>query len=168
MNGILVIKDKLDDLYNRVINGKGDLLDEVDSILVEILKYDDLSMYDDEETEQIISMISSFTERINSIYELLNVKRNNLFTLEHLRDEFKKLEIKKFNIENSYVMGILNIGDLDGFKEQLFQFRNTLYAIPINDDNLLEIARMKSKIQHFNTYVLEDEDILQQAYKNAN
>ena len=50
----------------------------------------------------------------------------------------------------------------------LFQFRNTLYAIPINDDNLLEIAKMKSKIQHFNTYVLEDEEILKQAYKNSN
>lgn len=168
MDGILRIKDNLDNLYNKIVNGKEDLLDELDAILVEILKYDDLSMYEDSEVEQIISMINSFTEKINLMYELLDVQRNNMYTLEYLREEFKKLEIKKFNIENSYVMGILTVDDLESFRELLFQFRNTLYAIPINDDNLLEIAKMKSKIQHFNTYVLEDEEILKLAYKNSN
>lgn len=168
MNGILLIKDKLDNLYNRITTGNEDLLNELDSILVDILKYDDLSIYDVDEAEQIISMINSFTEKINSMYELLDVQINNMYTLEYLREEFKKIEIKKFNIENSYVMGIITVNDLNAFKEMLFQFRNTLYAIPINDDNLLEIAKMKSKIQHFNTYVLEDEEILKQAYKNSN
>ena len=43
-----------------------------------------------------------------------------------------------------------------------------LYAIPISDNNLLEIAKMKSKIQHFNTQILEEEDILRAAYENSN
>jgi hypothetical protein len=43
-----------------------------------------------------------------------------------------------------------------------------LYAIPISDNNLLEIAKMKSKIQHFNTQVLEDEEVLRTAYDNSN
>ena len=65
-------------------------------------------------------------------------------------------------------MGILKVADIDSFKEHLFQFRNLLYAITISDSNLLEIAKMKSKIQHFNTEILEDEDILKQAYENSN
>ena len=79
-----------------------------------------------------------------------------------------KIEIKKFNIENSYIMGIVKIEDINIFKDELFQFRNMLYAIPISDNNLLEIAKMKSKIQHFNTEILEDEDILRVAYENSN
>ena len=79
-----------------------------------------------------------------------------------------KLEIKRFNIENSYVMGIIRIEDINSFGDELFQFRNMLYAIPISDNNLLEIAKMKSKIQHFNTEILEDEDILRVAYENSN
>jgi hypothetical protein len=78
------------------------------------------------------------------------------------------LEIKKFNIENSYIMGMVRIDDINLFKDELFQFRNMLYAIPISDSNLLEIAKMKSKIQHFNTEILEDEEILKQAYENSN
>ena len=63
-----------------------------------------------------------------------------------------------------------NIGHevINLFKDELFQFRNMLYAIPISDNNLLEIAKMKSKIQHFNTEILEDEDILRVAYANSN
>ena len=65
-------------------------------------------------------------------------------------------------------MNVLKIGDIDSFKDELFHFRNLLYAITISDSNLLEIAKMKSKIQHFNTEILEDEDILKQAYDNSN
>lgn len=168
MNDILLLKDRLDILYSEVLNGRENILDDLDSLLLEILKYDDLSLYDDEETEQIILMIKSFTEKINLIYDLLEIKKDNLLTMDNLRNEFKLLEIKRFNIVNNYVMGMVKINDIDTFKDVLFQFRNMLYAIPISDDNLLEIAKMKSKVQHFNTEVLEDEDILKQAYANSN
>ena len=88
--------------------------------------------------------------------------------LVELREEFAKLEIKHFAIVNDYVMGIVKNSQIDTFKEELFSFRDKLYAIPISDNNLLEIAKMKSKIQHFNTEVLEDEEILRQAYANSN
>ena len=65
-------------------------------------------------------------------------------------------------------MGMVTIDTINSFKESLFQFRNMLYAIPISDNNLLEVAKMKSKVQHFNTEVLEDEEILKQAYSNSN
>ena len=102
------------------------------------------------------------------MYEILDVKKDNLLTLEHLSDEFHRLEIKRFNIENSYVMGMIRIEDINSFGDELFKFRNMLYAIPISDNNLLQIAQMKSKIQHFNTEILEDEDILRVAYANSN
>ena len=86
--------------------------------------------------------------------------------LNKIREDFKDLEIKKFNIINSYIMGVLKIEEINEFKNELF--RDMLYAIPISDDNILEIASLKSKVQHFNTEVLEDEEILRVAYQNSN
>ena len=168
MKDILVLKDRLDVLYNEVLSGNKGILDDLDSLLLEILKYDDLSLYNEEEIEQITLMIRFFTEKINIIYSLLDVDNDNLFTIDNIRNEFKLLEMKRFNIVNSYVMGIVKIEDINLFRDALFQFRDMLSVIPISDDNILEIARMKSKIQHFNTEVLEDEDMLKQAYSNSN
>lgn len=168
MNTALDIKDKLDSLYNEVLNGKQDVFEELDRIMVDILHLKDVEIQDNDEKAFVDGLITSFVEKINLTYEILDVKKDNLLTLEHLKEEFHVLEIKKFNIENNYVMGILKIIDIDSFKEHLFQFRNLLYAITISDSNLLDIAKMKSKIQHFNSEILEDEDILKQAYENSN
>lgn len=168
MQSILELKNRLDNLYNRVVNNNEDVLVAMDELLVEIIKYENLDGYNDEEVEMIVSLISSFTEKANIIYDLLDVKRDNLLTIENLRNEFRMIEMKRFNIVNNYVMGIVKISDVNSFKDNLFNFRNKLYAIPINDDNLLEIAKMKSKIQHYNTEVLEDEELLRLAYSNSN
>lgn len=166
MEEILLLKDRLDNIYNRVCSGNQGVFGELDELMLNILKYEDLTKYDSEEAEQIVSMIKSFTEKINLIYELLEVKRDNLLTMDKLREEFKVLEMKRFNIVNSYVMGMVRATDIEMFKNELFQFRDKLYAIPISDDEILEVAKMKSKIQHFNTEVLEDEDVLRVAYAN--
>lgn len=168
MNAALIIKDKLDSLYNQALNGKQDIFIDSDKIMIDILKLKDAEIEDKDEREFVDGLIHSFVEKINLMYEILDVKKDNLLTLEHLDEEFHKLEIKKFNIENSYIMGMIKIDDINLFKDELFQFRNMLYAIPISDSNLLEIAKMKSKIQHFNTQILEDEDILRIAYENSN
>lgn len=168
MNEALVIKDTLDNLYNEVLNGKQDIFGESDKIMIDILKLKDLSIVDKDEQEFVDGLIHSFVDKINLMYEILDVKKDNLLTLEHLSDEFHRLEIKRFNIENSYVMGMIRIEDINSFGDELFKFRNMLYAIPISDNNLLQIAQMKSKIQHFNTEILEDEDILRVAYANSN
>lgn len=168
MNNALIIKDKLDNLYNEVLNGKTDIFSESDKLILEILSLKEIEYQDNDEKEQVDELIHSFVDKINLMYEILDVKKDNLLTLEHLQEEFHKLEIKRFTIENSYVMGMVKIEEIDNFKEELFSFRNLLYAIPISDSNLLDIAKMKSKIQHFNTEILEDEDILKQAYENSN
>lgn len=168
MNEALLIKDSLDNLYKDVLNGKQEIFNDFDKIMVDILKLKDLVIVDKDEQEFVDGLIHSFVDKINLMYEILDIKKDNLLTLEHLEEEFHKLEIKRFNIENSYIMGMVKIEDIDLFGEELFQFRNMLYAIPISDNNLLQIAKMKSKIQHFNTEILEDEDILMMAHANSN
>ena len=168
MNNALIIKDKLDNLYNEVLNGRQDVFEESDKLILEILSLKEIDYQDNDEKEQVNELIHSFIDKINLMYELLDVKKDNLLTLEHLQEEFHKLEIKRFMIENTYVMGMIKVEEINCFKEELFSFRNMLYAIPISDSNLLDIAKMKSKIQHFNTEILEDEDILRQAYENSN
>lgn len=167
MNIALNIKDRLDNLYNEVLNGKQEIFLELDQLIVEILKLKEIELPDDD-VEPVNELIHSFIDKINLIYEILDVKKDNLLTLEHLKEEFHKLEMKRFVLENNYVMGMLKIEEINSFKDELFSFRNMLYAIPISDSNLLDIAKMKSKIQHFNTEILEDEDILRQAYENSN
>lgn len=159
---------KVDNVYSKVIKGNRDVLNELDQLLLEILEYDDLSEFNDDEVELITLIINSFTFKVNLIYKILNVKRNQLLTMEQLREEFKVLEMKRFEAVNNYVMGIIRVEDIKSFEERLFSFRDKLYAIPISDSNLIEIAKMKSKVQHFNTEVLEDEEVLKIAYSNSN
>ena len=107
MQGILELKNRLDNLYNRVVNDNEDVLILMDELLVEIIKYENLDGYNDEEVELIVSLISSFTEKANIIYDLLDIKRDNLLTIENLKNEFRIIEMNRFNIVNSYVMGII-------------------------------------------------------------
>lgn len=89
-------------------------------------------------------------------------------TLEDLKNEMYMLEIERYDIENSYIIGKLNVQQIDHFRDLLFKFKDIVYAYPITEENLLEIAKLKSKIQHYNTQILEDEDILRVAYANSN
>ena len=88
--------------------------------------------------------------------------------MNSLRTEFQVLELKRFQIVNNYVMGIVKISEIKEFKDLLFSFRDKLYAISVSDSNLIEFAKMKSMVQHYNTEVLEDENILEMAYDNEN
>lgn len=162
MEDLKIIQNKINDIYNKVFNGNKDVLEELDNLIVETLKYDTL------EQSEYKDLLNTFIEKINLIYEMLEIKKDSLITVEMLKEEFKILELRRFEIENNYVMGILKIEDVENFRNILFNFRKKLYAIPISDNNILEIAKMKSKVQHFDTEISEDEDILQVAYANSN
>lgn len=88
--------------------------------------------------------------------------------MENIRVLFNNLEIEHFNIINSYIMGMVSVADINRFQAILDDFRTKLYELEINDDNLLEIAKMKSVVQHYNTEILEDEEVLKVAYSNSN
>lgn len=162
-----ILKD-IDKLYIKVLSGNKDVMDELDILLIQILEYDDLSSYNDDEIELISLVIKNITDKVNLIYKLLDLNIKKEIILEDLEEEFKELEMKRFETINRYVMGMISVEDIDDFKKVLFDFRDRLYAIQINDTNILRIAKMKSKVQHFDTEILEDEDVLRVAYANSN
>lgn len=88
--------------------------------------------------------------------------------IDIIRDEFINLEALHFNITNCYIMGVITTSDIDRFKEALDGFRAILYDFEPDEETLLEIAKMKSVVQHYNTEILEDEEVLRVAYSNSN
>ena len=87
-------------------------------------------------------------------------------SIEEVNNDFNLLEAKHFVIINSYITGVLKIDAVKDFEKFLFEMRDALYEMEVDEEHLLEIARIKSKIQHYNTEILEDEELLDLAYRN--
>ena len=117
MEDLKNIQSRINDIYNRVFNGEADVLVELDDLIVETLKYDS------QESSEVNDLLNTLIEKINLIYEMLEIKKDNLITINMLKEEFKILEYKRFEIENNYVMGILKIDDIENFRNILFNFR---------------------------------------------
>lgn len=166
MNNIDKLLDLLckeDLLYAKVLQGNNDVLNEIDGLIMELL----LNINDEKERDELTTMIiMAFSDKINIIYKLLNLNEKKDVTMDSVRENFKILEAKRFNVVNNFVLGIVKIEEIDKFRTFLNDFRKMLYAIPISDNNILEIAKMKSKVQHYDTEVLEDEEVLKCAYSN--
>lgn len=155
---------ELDKIYGEVIHGHELEQEKLDGLIQEILQYDRTL---NEEYNDVLAMaIKIFGMKVNLINQLNERTPKQEEEFDKIRDTFKILEMKRFEIINNYVMGTVKKADIERFGNLLFNFRKRLYAIPICDSNLLEIAKMKSKIQHFETEVLEDEDVLRVAYQN--
>lgn len=88
--------------------------------------------------------------------------------LELMRKNYNNIEIMHFNIIQRYVLGIVSIDEINDFDTIIKTFRDELDTFVTDDDTLLEIASMKSQIQHFITDSIEDEDVLKVAYSNVN
>ena len=86
--------------------------------------------------------------------------------IEKIRKLFFVLEKDRFTIVNNYIMGIISIQEVTMFGQKIEKIRNLLDNFQTNDENLLEIAKYKSKIQHFYTEIMEDEELLRMAYSN--
>ena len=86
--------------------------------------------------------------------------------IEDIREQFFILEKDHFNIINNYITGIVNIKEVNDFGEKITIIRNLLDEFETNEENLLEIAKYKSKVQHFYTEIMEDEELLDMAYSN--
>lgn len=166
-NKILNLVKEIDLLYAEVISSNKDVTEQLDKLLLEMLVYEDIDSIDEEERKLIVKAIKAISDKVELIYSILNTNRDGV-TIDNLREEFLNIEKLRFETVNKYVMGIVQVIDIEQFKERLFDFRKNLYAIPISDNNILEIAKMKSKVQHFNTEVLEDEEVLRVAYSNSN
>lgn len=86
--------------------------------------------------------------------------------IEEIRKLFFVLEKDHFTIINNYIMGIISIQEVTMFGQKIEKIRNLLDNFQTNDENILEIAKYKSKIQHFYTEIMEDEELLRMAYSN--
>lgn len=162
------LSKKIGMLYLDALNGKQNVLLELRSIYDEIIENKQLfTEVNEENKELVLDIISLCNAQIKLINYLLKQK-SELYSIEEIREDFVKLENEHFIIINSYIMGIIKIHDVNRFKEHLEGFREKLYNIPINGNILIEIAKMKSKVQHFYTEVLEDEELLDMAYRNVN
>ena len=86
--------------------------------------------------------------------------------MDEVNNRLLDIEKKRYNILNEYIMGMVNIDKINSFGKDLESFRELVYSIETDEGNLLKIANIKSKIQHYYTEIMEDEDILQVAYNN--
>lgn len=155
---------ELDKIYAEAVNGNTKVKDRINRLTIEILRF-----AEEELTDEIIALaIVAFNQKVDLIYKICTPEFEDTNDLSQIRIDFSELEIKQFEINNNYILGTLTTIEIDKFRNKLFTFRDKLYAIEISDNNIVEIAKMKSKIQHYETEILEDEEILSQAYKNSN
>ncbi len=167
MNKLFNIVKEVDLIFNQALEGNNGIIEKLDKILLELSVFEDVSVLEQDEQDLIMKAIRSISSKVDLIYKVLNIRVFEI-TLEDLKSDFVLIEKMRFEIINKYVMGIIRVDDVESFKKNLFDFRKKLYAIPISDSNIIEVAKMKSKVQHFNTEVLEDEEVLRVAYSNSN
>lgn len=127
-----------------------------------------LNEYSSDDQDILSSVITSALEQYNLIKYLLNKREMNTVNIDVLRKEFVFIETEHFNILNSYVQGTLVKDSIDCYYDSWKKFRERLYQYEPNEDEIMEVAKMKSKVQHFSTDIFEDEDVLSIAYSNVN
>ena len=90
-------------------------------------------------------------------------KYNNL---EEANKDFELLELKHFAIIDAYITGMLKIEEVKEFEKFLMEMRDAIYEMETTEETIMDIAKIKSKIQHYYTEILEDEELLDVAYRN--
>ncbi len=169
---ILETVSELDSLYKSLIKGNKNIDKKLNDLINKMMKYaEDIESLDMETKELAIRAITIFNSKVELINDLLNkdIFKPSAINMGYLRDTMDSLEVKRYELLNNYVLGKIIKEELDEFEKELVAFKKRVYEIePEDDEMLLEIARMKSKIQHLNTEVLEDEDVLKVAYMNSN
>ena len=172
LSEILKLVSEADNIYKKVISGNKNVEEELSLVVDKMVNCADrLEELNLDDKDLALAIITNFNSKIDLINLLLpkDLFNPNEIGMDYLRRTMESLEMKRFDIMNKYVMGSLIKEELDAFGEELEAFRKRVYeVIPEDDDILLEIAKMKSKIQHLNTEVLEDEEVLKVAYSNSN
>lgn len=84
--------------------------------------------------------------------------------IEEIIKEFNELEHKHFNIINSYIMSKVTKEDYKDFTVCLFNLRKKLDSFKPKEDEIYTIANMKSRLQHFITDTVEDEEVIKSIF----
>ena len=86
--------------------------------------------------------------------------------IEEIQKLFFELEKEHYIVLNKYLTGRITISEVNAFGQKIEQLRFLLDNYEPTEENMLEIAGYKSKIQHFYTEIMEDEELLGMAYNN--
>ncbi len=92
------------------------------------------------------------------------MKKYNSF--EEANKDLELLEIKHFGIIDAYITGMLKIDEVKEFETFLADMREAIYEMEVEEEHIMDIAKIKSKMQHYYTEILEDEELLSVAYRN--
>lgn len=160
------ILSNINRMYIDVLNGSlidDNLLEEFNSELLSI----SLKDFKTQEQDVLSSVVTSSLEQYNLIKYVLCKRKNNEISIDVLRREFVIIESEHFNILNNYVQGVLMKNQIDSYYDVWKKFKEKLYQYEPSEDEIMEIAKMKSKMQHFSTDIFEDEDVLSIAYSNV-
>lgn len=94
-------------------------------------------------------------------------KVKKYFSFAELNEDFMILERIHYLIIQAYICGEVKIVQINDFSEQLNLIRDSIDTLEKDEENIYNIAKIKSKMQHFYTEILEDEELLTMAYKNS-
>ena len=162
MDYYLNLLSRINAIYDDVLNKKMDSYDKLNDIYKEINVLSNEIRSSDEIVKRIVNLCSEEIKIINYVYKNLNVD------IDDLRKQFMDVEKNHFEITNKYIKGVITKSDIDEFGNVLNNFKDVLYIFTYNDENMIEVAKMNSKIQHYVTEILEDEEVLKIAYQNSN
>lgn len=163
---------EIDQVFSDVVHGNRNIEEKLKNMIDEMATYtEELYLDGSIEREFALEVVEEFGNKVSLIQRLLEIDifKPSSVSVDDLRNKMDDLELKRYEIMNRYVTGVLTKEEIDLFEIELKAFKKRIYeVIPENDDILLEIAKMKSKIQHLNTEILEDEEVLRVAYNNSN
>ena len=84
--------------------------------------------------------------------------------IEELRKDFISLEREHYIIINNYITKKVTKEEYKNFTVKLFKFREKLDNYQSKPEEIYEVAGMKSRVQHYITDTVEDEEILKSLF----
>lgn len=159
MKEYLEYLNELHKIYQEVLDGKKVEEDRIKDLTYKISNVN-------EQDELMLEIANIFRLEKNLINKMRSHNVNKENTIEDIRNDFQKLEVLHFNIINAYIRGKVLKADYDAFCSYILGFKDKLYSFTPEESEILEIAKMKSKVQHYITEVVEDEDLIKTTYEN--
>ncbi len=158
----LNLLNRINQIYSDMLNKKYESFNTLKDIHKELTMLKD-EIKESENEELVKKVLGICNEEINLITFLNNEYCKGI---DYIRKSFLELEKAHYQVTNKYITGVILPSDIKDFEKILGGFKTILYKHNPIEENVMEIAKMKSKVQHFTTEILEDEDVLKIAYEN--
>jgi len=160
----------LDKIYEQILLGNYDVLGKLQTIVESVISFQDLDK-DSVNYPLFQEFLEAFETKTSLIYKILELDDGESvkeYKLADLQKKMNIIEMKHFDYVQKAMFEQLTFQEYEDFRKGIESFRNILDRFQCDDENLLEVAGMKSRVQHFITDFLEDEEVLRVAYQNKN